>query len=351
MTSYRKTYFVTGGAGFIGSALVRKLANKPDIKVVNIDKLTYAGNLSNVASVVDKPNYRFVNLDICNQEAISDLFIDEQPDGLFHLAAESHVDKSIDGAGEFLQTNLIGTFSLLEATRHYLATLSKQRASNFRFLHVSTDEVYGSLGDTGLFQETTSYDPRSPYSATKAGSDFLASAWYYTYDMPVIISNCSNNYGPFHLPEKFIPLTILRAVAELELPIYGDGLNVRDWLYVDDHAAALQLILENGETGQKYNVGGRNERTNLEVVSSICDYLDQVRPRTKGGHSELVTFVEDRPGHDRRYAIDATKLEMEFAWKAQENFESGIRKTVDWFLANEAWWLPLVNFAFKRQGG
>lgn len=350
ITSYKKVYFVTGGAGFIGSALVRRLAASSDIKVINIDKLTYAGNLSSLSSIKEQANYRHVKLDICDSKAISALFADEQPDGIFHLAAESHVDKSIDSPDEFLQTNLIGTFSLLEAARKYLSTLLPEKASNFRFLHVSTDEVYGTLGDTGLFNETTAYDPRSPYSATKAGSDFLVSAWYHTYGLPVVISNCSNNYGPYHLPEKFIPLMILRAVAELELPVYGDGLNVRDWLYVDDHAAALQLILEKGRLGEKYNVGGRNEKTNLEVVSAICTHLDQVRPRKQGSYSELLTFVEERPGHDRRYAIDATKFETELGWKAQENFETGIKKTTNWFLENENWWQPLAKFALKRQG-
>lgn len=345
-----KTYLVTGGCGFIGSALVRHLMSQTDVIVVNVDKLTYAGNQASLSSVEASNRYHFHQTDICDTPGMAELYKQYQPDGIFHLAAESHVDRSIDGAQIFMQTNLMGTFSMLEAARHYYAGLSEEKKNGFRFLHVSTDEVYGSLGEEGLFEETTPYDPRSPYSASKAGSDFLASAWYHTYGLPVVISNCSNNYGPFHFPEKLIPLMILRAQAGLSLPIYGDGLNVRDWLYVDDHARALQLILEAGRLGEKYNVGGRNERTNLQIVERICSYLDEVEPRASGKYFDQVEYVTDRPGHDRRYAIDASKLEDELGWRAQETFETGIIKTIDWYRANEAWWKPLQAAAFERKG-
>lgn len=345
-----KTYLVTGGCGFIGSALVRHLMSQPDVTVVNVDKLTYAGNLASLQSVQASNRYHFHQTDICDASNMAELYKQYQPDGIFHLAAESHVDRSIDGAQIFMQTNLMGTFNLLETARHYYASLNGEKKDGFRFLHVSTDEVYGSLGDEGLFEEITPYDPRSPYSASKAGSDFLASAWYHTYGLPVVISNCSNNYGPFHFPEKLIPLMILRAQAGLSLPIYGDGLNVRDWLYVDDHARALQLILETGRLGEKYNVGGRNERTNLQIVERICSYLDEVSPKASGKHFDQVEYVTDRPGHDRRYAIDASKLEDELGWRAQETFETGIIKTIDWYRDNKAWWEPLQAAAFERKG-
>ena len=345
-----KTYFVTGGCGFIGSALVRHLMAQPDVQVINIDVLTYAGNPSSLNSIAENNRYHFHQTDICKTQELADLFALYQPDGIFHLAAESHVDRSIDGAQIFMQTNLMGTFSMLEAARHYYAGLNGSKKDGFRFLHVSTDEVYGTLGEEGLFSETTPYDPRSPYSASKAGSDFLASAWYHTYDFPIVISNCSNNYGPFHFPEKLIPKIILRARAGESLTIYGDGKNVRDWLYVDDHAKALQLILEKGRLGEKYNVGGRNERTNLQIVERICSYLDEVEPKSSGQYFDQVAYVADRPGHDRRYAIDATKLEDELGWRADETFETGIIKTIDWYRDNKTWWEPLQDAAFERLG-
>jgi len=340
---------VTGGAGFIGSAVCRYLVKELGHTAINVDKLTYAGNLSTLKEIADSPKYHFEKTDICDRPALDAIFVKYQPDAVMHLAAESHVDRSITGAADFIQTNIIGTFNLLEAARTYWLNLGDAAKEAFRFLNVSTDEVYGSLGDEGLFEETTPYDPSSPYSASKASADHLANAWFETYKFPVVISNCSNNYGPYHLPEKLIPLVILNALDGKPLPIYGDGSNVRDWLYVDDHAKALFTVLTKGRLGQKYNVGGRNERTNLEVVNTICRILDEVRPKNSS-YGDQITYVTDRPGHDARYAIDATKLETELGWKAQENFDTGIEKTIKWYLENEWWWGPLRGHAAERKG-
>lgn len=348
---------VTGGAGFIGSALCRYLVGEKGISVLNLDKLTYAANLHSLDPIVDNADYSFLKADICDRDALDTALAAFQPDAIIHLAAESHVDRSITGAGEFIQTNVVGTFTLLEAARGYWMGLQGGRRDTFRFLHVSTDEVYGSLGAEGLFEEETAYDPSSPYSASKAASDHLVIAWYRTYGFPGLISNCSNNYGPYQFPEKLIPLMILNALHGFALPVYGDGSNVRDWLYVDDHARALLTILERGRLGEKYNVGGRNERSNLDVVNRICGVLDHRAPKPKS-HTSLITYVQDRPGHDHRYAIDATKLESELGWNAQENFDSGIEKTIDWYLANPSWWEPLRKNVYTgerlgllKQGG
>jgi dTDP-glucose 4,6-dehydratase len=341
---------VTGGAGFIGSALVRHLVLDKGYEVLTVDKLTYAGNLESLKLVDNQPNHRFLKADICDRQAMAEAFASFQPDRVMHLAAESHVDRSITGAEDFVRTNVIGTFTLLESARAHYSTLSGEARDRFRFLHVSTDEVYGSLGDEGLFTETTPYDPSSPYSASKAASDHLAKAWARTYAMPVVVSNCSNNYGPYHFPEKLIPLTILNALEGKPLPVYGKGENVRDWLYVEDHARALDLIIERGRIGETYNVGGRNERRNIDVVRRICAALDERRPEAQPRES-LITFVADRPGHDARYAIDATRLETELGWKAQENFDTGIARTVDWYLYNTWWWQPLrKSYAGERLG-
>lgn len=342
---------VTGGAGFIGSAVCRYLVKDLGLEIVNLDKLTYAGTLTSVQDIEGSPLYKFEKTDIMDRAELDRVFNEHKPDGVMHLAAESHVDRSITGAGDFIQTNIVGTFNMLEAARGYYETLEGDKKDGFRFLHVSTDEVYGSLGADGLFTETTAYDPRSPYSASKASADHLASAWAETYNFPVVISNCSNNYGPFHFPEKLIPLMILNALDGKPLPVYGDGSNIRDWLYVEDHAKALYLILTKGRIGEKYNVGGRNERTNLDVVKRICAILDDRKPKSDGGkYSDQITYVTDRPGHDQRYAIDADKLENELGWRAEENFESGIEKTIDWYLNNEWWWAPLQGHATKREG-
>ncbi|WP_191250698.1 dTDP-glucose 4,6-dehydratase [Kordiimonas sediminis] len=341
---------VTGGAGFIGSAVCRHLVKDLGHMAINVDKLTYAGNLASLKEIEDSELYHFEKVDICDRAALDALFTKYQPDAVMHLAAESHVDRSITGAGDFIKTNIVGTFELLEAARGYWQSLSEAGKQAFRFLHVSTDEVYGSLGDTGLFMETTPYDPSSPYSASKASADHLANAWHETYGFPVVISNCSNNYGPYHFPEKLIPLVILNALDGQPLPIYGDGSNVRDWLYVEDHAKALFTILTTGRLGEKYNVGGRNERTNLQVVKGICKILDARRPKETGKYEDQITYVTDRPGHDARYAIDATKLETELGWRAEENFETGIEKTVDWYLENDWWWEPLRTHAKERLG-
>ena len=341
---------VTGGAGFIGSALVRYLVLEKGYEVLNVDALTYAGYLPSLNLVEDRPNYRFLHANICDGSAMQQAITGFRPERIMHLAAESHVDRSITGAADFVQTNVVGTFTLLEAARDYWNGLAEQDKKAFRFLHVSTDEVYGSLGEEGLFTERTPYDPSSPYSASKASSDHLAAAWQRTYGLPVVTSNCSNNYGPYHFPEKLIPLTILNAHAGERLPVYGKGENVRDWLYVEDHARALDIIAERGRPGETYNVGGRNERKNIDVVRRICAVLDEIAPSERP-REELIEFVTDRPGHDARYAIDATKLESELGWRAQENFDSGIEKTVRWYLANQWWWQPLrERYSGERLG-
>ncbi len=342
---------ITGGAGFIGSALARHLATERGWSVVVFDKLTYAGHLSSLAPIAETPGFGFIRADICDRAALDDAIGAHEPDVIFHLAAESHVDRSITDAAAFMHTNLMGTFNVLDASLAYWRQLGSQRSERFRVLHVSTDEVYGSLGAEGLFCEETPYDPRSPYSASKAGSDHLASAWRHTYGLPVLISNCSNNYGPYQLPEKLIPLTILNALDGQKLPVYGDGGNVRDWLYVDDHVEALCLIAEKGTPGRTYNVGGRNERQNIEVVHRVCDLLDTLAPKPHA-HRDLIEFVEDRPGHDRRYAIDASRLESELGWRARATFETGMEATVRWYCDNQAWWGPLraAGVGGERQG-
>jgi dTDP-glucose 4,6-dehydratase len=339
---------VTGGAGFIGSAVCRYLVGELGISVLNIAKLTYAANLASLEPIAEHAAYRFAKADICDRGAIDGLLAEFQPDAIIHLAAESHVDRSITGSDAFVQTNIVGTYALLEAARAYWQSLGGSGAERFRFLHVSTDEVYGSLGSEGLFREDTPYDPSSPYSASKAASDHLAVAWHRTYGLPVVISNCSNNYGPYQFPEKLIPLMILSALDGKALPVYGDGQNVRDWLYVDDHARALWLILTRGALGEKYNVGGRNEQTNISVVERICSLMDEQMP-SRGPHRRLITYVTDRPGHDRRYAIDASRLERELGWTAKEDFVSGIDKTVRWYLGNRDWWAPLHRAVYQGQ--
>jgi dTDP-glucose 4,6-dehydratase len=342
---------VTGGAGFIGSALCRLAVGELGHEVVNLDKLTYAACLASLDPVADDPRYRFVRADICDRAALDQVFAAARPDAVIHLAAESHVDRSITSAGDFIETNVVGTYHMLEAARAYWAGLAGAARDTFRFLQVSTDEVYGSLGATGLFSEETRYDPSSPYSASKAAADHVALAWHRTYGLPVLVSNCSNNYGPCQFPEKLIPLMILNGLDGRELPVYGDGANVRDWLHVEDHARALMLILERGRPGEKYNVGGRNERTNLEIVHAICDALDRMAPSDRPRRTQI-RFVTDRPGHDRRYAIDPGKTEAEIGWRARESVETGLDKTVRWYLDNEAWWRPLRDrrYAGERLG-
>jgi dTDP-glucose 4,6-dehydratase len=344
--------FVTGGAGFIGSALVRHLIENTTHEVLNFDKLTYAGTLSTVERVADSNRYRFVRGDICDADAVRSAIAEFKPEIVTHLAAESHVDRSIDGPGAFIQTNVVGTYTMLAEARAYWLGLDADAKAAFRFHHISTDEVYGSLGDTGLFTEDTPYDPRSPYSASKAGSDHLVSAWGHTFGLPVLITNCSNNYGPYHFPEKLIPLMIAKALDGAPLPIYGRGDQVRDWLYVEDHVRALQAVFERGEPGRTYNVGGHNERQNIEVVRTLCTILDELRPRADGRpYAQQMTEVADRPGHDKRYAIDASRIGDELGWTPAETFETGIRKTVEWYLANEDWWRPLVVAkAAERRG-
>lgn len=371
-----KKVLVTGGAGFIGSAVCRHLVKEKGASVLNVDKLTYAGNTESLKEISGSPLYHFAQADICDRNKISALFAEFQPDAVMHLAAESHVDRSIDGPAAFIETNIVGTYNILACAREYWNGLSNDRKQVFRFHHISTDEVYGSLGPEGFFTETTSYDPRSPYSASKASSDHLVMAWHHTYGLPTVITNCSNNYGPYHFPEKLIPLVILNALDQKPLPIYGKGDNIRDWLYVEDHARALVMAVEKGVPGETYNVGGRNERTNLEVVETICAILDELAPLSQrtdvrgqksaqtsdlrsptseqklSSYKELITFVADRPGHDQRYAIDATKLETELGWRALEDFDSGIRRTVQWYLDNEWWWKPLreKRYAGERLG-
>ena len=330
---------VTGGAGFIGSALVRHLVQESEYRVLNVDKLTYAGTLTSLGPVQGDPRYGFVQADICDAEAIAAIFARFDPDVVVHLAAESHVDRSIDGPDAFLETNVVGSYRMLRAAARHWAGLPGQRRDRFRFHHVSTDEVFGSLGADGFFVEDTPYDPRSPYSATKAGSDHLVRAWHHTYGLPTLVTNCSNNYGPYHFPEKLIPLMIVKALAGAPLPVYSRGENVRDWLFVEDHVRAIRRVFEAGRPGETYNVGGNAERTNLEVVEAVCARLDDLRPRADGvSYREQVTFVADRPGHDLRYAIDASKLKGELGWTPRESFESGLAKTVRWYLDNEAWW-------------
>ncbi|MET0640507.1 MAG: dTDP-glucose 4,6-dehydratase [Hyphomicrobium sp.] len=331
---------VTGGAGFIGSALVRSLVLERGWDVLNIDKLTYAANLDSLASVEGKTNYGFAHADICDAGTIDRLFSEFAPDAVMHLAAESHVDRSISSSAEFIKTNILGTHVLLEASRRYWNALQSERRDAFRFLHVSTDEVYGSLPSGGFFVETTAYDPRSPYSASKASSDHLVAAWRETYGLPTLITNCSNNYGPYHFPEKLIPLVLLNALERKPLPVYGDGRQVRDWLFVEDHVRALTTVLERGRVGETYNVGGRAPMENIAVVERICDLLDAVAPG-ESPRRNLITFVPDRPGHDRRYAIDPTKIEKELGWRAQKTFDTGIAATVEWYLNNDGWWRPL----------
>ncbi|TFF25069.1 dTDP-glucose 4,6-dehydratase [Jiella endophytica] len=346
-------FLVTGGAGFIGSAVCRHLIRNTPHSVVNVDKLTYAANRASLEPISNDPRYQFAKVDIRDREAIGRLLRENEIDVVMHLAAESHVDRSIDGPGEFIQTNVVGTFDLLETVRSYWSELSGERRDGFRFHHVSTDEVYGDLPlDGGLFTEATPYAPSSPYSASKAASDHLAMAWHHTYGLPVVLSNCSNNYGPYHFPEKLIPLMILNGLEGKPLPVYGKGENVRDWLYVEDHARALEMIATAGEPGRSYNVGGRNERSNLDVVHTICDALDKLAPRKDGkSRREQIAFVTDRPGHDLRYAIDATRLEDELGWKAEETFATGLQKTVAWFLDNEDWWRPLrERYSGERLG-
>ncbi len=347
-----KTILVTGGAGFIGSAVVRRLVGE-GTRVINLDKLTYAGNLASLRDVEGAPNYRFVEADIADTDRIVALLAEEQVEGIMHLAAESHVDRSIDGPGAFVETNVVGTFRLLNAALTHWRALERDAKANFRFHHVSTDEVFGDLPfDRGIFTEQTPYAPSSPYSASKAASDHFVRAWHETYGLPVVLSNCSNNYGPYHFPEKLIPLVILNALEGKPLPVYGKGENVRDWLYVDDHARALELVLTKGRVGESYNVGGNAERTNLTVVETICDLLDERRPLNDGKRRDLIAFVTDRPGHDRRYAIDASKIGAELGWQPQQTFESGLAATIDWYLANDWWWEPIRSgrYAGERLG-
>lgn len=345
---------VTGGAGFIGSAVCRHLASDPKINVVNFDKLTYAGNLASLRQIENHPNYSFLQADICDDTGFLEALRANEIDVVMHLAAESHVDRSIDGPGAFIETNIVGTFRLLNAALAYWCELPEPCKSAFRFHHISTDEVFGDLPfDSGIFTEETPYQPSSPYSASKAASDHLVRAWHETYGLPVVLTNCSNNYGPFHFPEKLIPLVILNALDEKPLPVYGAGANVRDWLYVEDHARALALVATTGKLGESYNIGGRAERTNLNVVKTICAILDKKRPRANGkSYADLITFVTDRPGHDRRYAIDASKIERDLGWKPQETFESGLEKTIQWYLDNAWWWQPIRSgtYAGERLG-
>jgi dTDP-glucose 4,6-dehydratase len=346
-----KRFLVTGGAGFIGSALVRLLVRETPHAVLNLDKLTYAGNLESLREASGDPRYRFFQGDVADGPTVSRLFAEYKPQVVIHLAAESHVDRSIDKPAAFIETNVVGTYAMLEAARGYRDTLGGAARDAFRFLHVSTDEVYGSLGPAGFFTETTPYDPRSPYSASKAASDHLVKAWHHTFGLPSLITNCSNNYGPYHFPEKLIPLIILNALEGKPLPVYGKGDNIRDWLHVEDHARALLLAAEAGVPGETYNVGGGNERTNLQVVQIICDILDDLRPAA-APRRNLIAFVPDRPGHDKRYAIDSTKLRAKLGWRPRETFETGLRKTVQWYLDNRWWWEPIRQrkYAGERLG-
>ncbi|EGQ8677532.1 dTDP-glucose 4,6-dehydratase [Vibrio parahaemolyticus] len=344
---------VTGGAGFIGSAVVRHIIRDTQDSVVNLDKLTYAGNLESLVDVADSDRYYFEQVDICDRAELDRVFSEHQPDMVMHLAAESHVDRSIDGPAAFIETNVMGTYHLLEAARQYWSSLEEARQSAFRFHHISTDEVYGDLeGTDDLFTETTSYAPSSPYSASKASSDHLVRAWQRTYGLPTLVTNCSNNYGPYHFPEKLIPLMILNALDGKPLPVYGDGMQIRDWLFVEDHARALYKVVNEGEVGETYNIGGHNEKANIEVVKTICALLEELRPDKPAGvesYESLITYVKDRPGHDVRYAIDATKIAQELGWTPEETFESGIRKTVGWYLNNPQWWQRVLDGSYSLE--
>jgi dTDP-glucose 4,6-dehydratase len=341
---------VTGGAGFIGSAVIRHLIENTNVSVVNVDKLTYAGNLESLRSVDSSDRYAFERVDICDQRALEAVFRTHRPDAVMHLAAESHVDRSIDGPAEFIETNVLGTYALLEVVRKYWGELDTPAKQAFRFHHVSTDEVYGSLGEEGFFKEESQYQPNSPYSASKAASDHLVRAWHHTYKLPVVTSNCSNNYGPYQFPEKLIPLMVLNALAGKPLPVYGTGQNVRDWLYVEDHARALCLVLSQGALGETYNIGGHNEKTNLDVVREICAVLDELQPGAgSGGYASLIKFVEDRPGHDQRYAIDASKIQRELGWQPEETFETGLRKTVQWYIDNGDWCQRVLDGSYRGE--
>ena len=342
---------VTGGAGFIGSAVIRHIIQNTNNQVLNIDKLTYAGNLESLTEIDQHPNYQFKQIDICDTEQITAAIDAFQPHAIMHLAAESHVDRSIDGPAAFIQTNIVGTYTLLEAARKYWMGLNPEAQQNFRFHHISTDEVYGDLeGTTDLFTETTSYAPSSPYSASKASSDHLVRAWHRTYGLPVIVTNCSNNYGPYHFPEKLIPLVILNALDAKPLPVYGNGQQIRDWLFVEDHARALYKVVTEGVVGETYNIGGHNEKQNIEVVKTICKILDELKPQASGqAYESLITFVKDRPGHDLRYAIDATKIQNELGWTPAETFETGIRKTVEWYLNNLDWCHRVQDGSYQRE--
>ncbi|WP_282041275.1 dTDP-glucose 4,6-dehydratase [Halomonas alimentaria] len=343
-------FLITGGAGFIGSAVIRHIIRHTVDSVVNVDKLTYAGNLESLAKVADSDRYAFEQVDICDHAEVERVFREHQPDAVMHLAAESHVDRSIDGPAEFIQTNIVGTYTLLEAARGYWNGLDAERRDAFRFHHISTDEVYGDLeGPQGLFTEETSYAPSSPYSASKASSDHLVRAWQRTYALPTLITNCSNNYGPYHFPEKLIPLVILNALEGKALPVYGKGEQVRDWLYVEDHARALYKVVREGEVGETYNIGGHNEKQNIEVVNTICALLDELAPSQHSTYANLITHVADRPGHDLRYAIDADKIERELGWRPEETFESGIRKTVQWYLDNQEWSRRVQDGSYQRE--
>ena len=344
---------VTGGAGFIGSAVIRHIIENTSDSVVNVDKLTYAGNLESLTSVTNDDRYAFEQVDICNRAELERVFAEHKPDAVMHLAAESHVDRSIDGPTAFIETNIVGTYTILEVTRAYWSQLSDTEKQAFRFHHISTDEVYGDLeGTDDLFTETTSYEPSSPYSASKASSDHLVRAWLRTYGLPTIVTNCSNNYGPYHFPEKLIPLMILNAIDGKPLPVYGDGMQIRDWLYVEDHARALYKVVTEGEIGETYNIGGHNEKANIEVVKTICSLLEEFVPKKTEGvqqYQDLITYVTDRPGHDVRYAIDASKIERELGWTPEESFETGIRKTVEWYLNNKQWWSRVLDGSYSLE--
>jgi dTDP-glucose 4,6-dehydratase len=340
---------LTGGAGFIGSNLIHYLIENTNHKIVNVDKLTYAGNLISLKDIEENERYSFEKIDICNYDNVRDLFHKYSPDAVMHLAAESHVDRSIDGPGEFIQTNIVGTYNLLQNAFNYWKSLDGEKKNSFRFLHVSTDEVFGSLGETGFFTETTPYDPKSPYSASKASSDHLVRAWQHTFGLPSMITNCSNNYGPYQFPEKLIPVVILNAINGKDIPIYGKGDNVRDWLYVEDHAAALYKVISNGVVGETYNIGGKNEMKNIDIVNIICEILDELKPKSNGSYKDQIKFVKDRPGHDKRYAIDPAKIEKELGFKPAHNFNEGIRKTVQWYLNNLEWCDAVMENKYKLE--